>query len=415
MTIKFPYIISLKVKDIKTWKKYYSGKNFQWDRSVDEGIWRRTQEKENAFFSGYHEKNDRRRRMIHFRHTYGLVKDKHNIKALALQRSTIWLNYCFPNQEINQYLKDLNTLFIKNNWTRNKHFQTLDKKIQSFSKSDLNIELNIFKNHPADLHVKRIFPKNYSNLEISIFSHKRPHPFFINRAFTILNSGMRKKDKRGNPKIINNVSELIKFFPAQVELGCGPAIEAKIPPLHYLHSVYSVGDPISGKFTLSLSEDRFVRNIIIDQKESFHQMTYMYITCLTAKPSQFYKHLTNLHKKGYIVGSIITNNFDGLATKSGLKELMVRRFDEQHLIPNIQFHPKAKSLIVIGSHADRRKIQHAARRKKLKVLYIDPEGYLINGKFISYPLESVQNDDALVKKCAGDVFLALMRNLKEIK
>lgn len=106
--------------------------------------------------------------------------------------------------------------------------------------------------------------------------------------------------------------------------------------------------------------------------------------------------------RGLIVGPIITNNFDGLVSRVGLKELFVRRYEETHIIPKIKFHPQAKSLFVVGSHADRRRIQHAARNKGLKIVYVDPEGYLSSGKFIEYPLESPQDCDFLFRVTANE-------------
>ena len=40
-------------------------------------------------------------------------------------------------------------------------------------------------------------------------------------------------------------------------------------------------------------------------------------------------------------------------------------------------------------------------KERLKLIYVDPEGYINeHGKFISYPLESPQNEDILIRMTA---------------
>ncbi|MFH1863445.1 MAG: hypothetical protein ABIJ85_00840 [bacterium] len=84
-----------------------------------------------------------------------------------------------------------------------------------------------------------------------------------------------------------------------------------------------------------------------------------------------------------------------------LKERYIRRFDEPQLFPEIDFHSDARSLLVVGAHADRRKVEKSARDRGLQVIYVDPEGYRDkNGRFISYPLESPQDADILIRMTA---------------
>lgn len=115
-------------------------------------------------------------------------------------------------------------------------------------------------------------------------------------------------------------------------------------------------------------------------------------------------------KKNKWRGIPLSNNFDGLVHCVGLTELFVRRYDESHVMPNITFHQKAKSLIVVGSHADRRRIQHAAREAGLQVVYVDPEGYRESDGFTDYPLESPQDNDFLFR-CSASEFIERIRNI----
>ncbi|WP_339064000.1 hypothetical protein [Tepidibacillus marianensis] len=115
------------------------------------------------------------------------------------------------------------------------------------------------------------------------------------------------------------------------------------------------------------------------------------------------------------VSILLTFNFDGLITKIGLTERYVRRYDEANIIPEINFHPDAKSLIVVGSHADRRRIQQAARKQGLKVIYLDPEGYFTRGGFVEYPLESLKKEDLYIKEAATDAMEKIYAALTKVK
>jgi hypothetical protein len=60
------------------------------------------------------------------------------------------------------------------------------------------------------------------------------------RPWDVLAGGMRIKDRRGNPTIVEDLSALADYLPFQVEVGCGTSVEAGIPPLHRLHEIYRV-------------------------------------------------------------------------------------------------------------------------------------------------------------------------------
>lgn len=207
---------------------------------------------------------------------------------------------------------------------------------------------------------------------------------------------MRIKDIRGNPEIKTDLHEIERYFPMQVELGCGPSIEAGIPPLHYLHTLYQVSEPIKGNFIFGPDKDTFISDFVNNPKDFLKRSSKLYLNALTTKTTPFYQLLKHLNQKNIVVGDIITNNFDGICTLIGLNEKFVRRFEEQQVVPIINFHPQARSLLVIGVHADRRRVEKQAREKGMKIIYIDPEGYIDqNNSFTPYPLESIQDNDIL--------------------
>lgn len=61
-------------------------------------------------------------------------------------------------------------------------------------------------------------------------------------------------------------------------------------------------------------------------------------------------------------------------------------------------------MIVVGSHADRRKFQEKARAAGLKIIYVDPESYLEEetGLYYEYPIEAPQDEDILIRMSAEE-------------
>jgi hypothetical protein len=137
----------------------------------------------------------------------------------------------------------------------------------------------------------------------------------------------------------------------------------------------------------------------------------MYRACFTARITPAMRALAQLAREGYVTGPVITNNFDVLATRAGLDECCVRRYDE--IIPDVPLVPEAKALLVIGSHADRRAVQARARHAGKKIFYLDPEGFCDNGgRFAPYPLEAPQTGDWVCRQTAAQGLPALARALR---
>lgn len=334
------------------------GTSEEWDRSLRENVWRRHQAPENQELSDWRS-GEHRRRLVHFRDKYGLVNGD-----FCLVESYLFLSIKAPQEEIESY----------------------KRRIHGRNLCGLKLEVNEQKIHEADVKAGRETPQHYSNLDVRLYSHQYSNETAI-KPWRILKTGIRQKIPRGNP---TSISSLEPFFPAQVELGCGPSIETGIPPLNFFHKLFSLHK--NGKFVLKAEDDDFL-SVFDDPIQWYQKAIEIHQKTLVAEPSSFYFKLKELHDQGKIVGPIINNNFDGLPLSVGLEELPLRKYDDEGLYPPIKFHPEAKSLLVIGAHADRRKCQHHARNAGLKIVYIDPEGYDQNGVFVSYPLESPQNED----------------------
>ncbi len=264
---------------------------------------------------------------------------------------------------------------------------------------DLRCDIVEAEQHGEDIRAGRVLPANYRSVDVTIgtlryeeVDHRLP--------WEVLAKGMRRKDERENPTIIPDLSALTSLCPFQVELGCGASIEAGVPPLHHLHELYRVTEMDSGRFIFGGVHDDLIARLLISPGHEFARLGTLFTASFLAEPTPAHNALLALRKAGRLVGDIMTNNFDGLAHRVGLREHFLRRYDET--IPDISLKTEAKALLVIGSHADRRRVQARARARGMKVIYLDPEGYWLDGRFIEYPLEGPRNGDLVCRKGASD-------------
>ncbi|MEK7586136.1 MAG: hypothetical protein AAB477_02830 [Patescibacteria group bacterium] len=395
--MKLPYTIKkgLTQEHADKWQKQFIDNN----RAVFESIWRRTQDKKNTDLSGWTSDDDKRRRMLHFYDLYDVVTEKDRY-AFKLVAPYLWLSLAFPETELKVYESQIYTALENGSWKLKDKNRDLT---EVYIRGDLIFTIARPISYPADETASRTFPEHYKLLDLTLTStatkipiEKTMHPW------SVFNTGIRIKDIPGSPQIVTDLTELIQYLPMQLELGCGPSVELGIPPLHYLHQVYFVSDPVTHKFILSPEQDRLLTDLLSNPEDFFLRSSIPYLRSITAMPNEFFLLLRELKNRGLLVGDVITNNFDGLPSLVGLTEKYVRQYEEVKIIPHIDFHPQTKSLFVIGTHADRRRIQRSAREHGLKVIYIDPEGYYENGTFRSYPLESPQDTDILVKMTATE-------------
>lgn len=370
--MNFPYSLSvLDDRLMANWRCRFSATG-GYDRSIRENVWRRHQAEENKELSLWGQDGTWRRRLLFFHDQYD-IHDNH----FCLDSSYIFTNTNAPQSEVLRHLVRLMYHAGRGGWEMDKNKD--DYKL--LSRQDLVCEMVIYEdNHDH----------SYLNLDVTVRSKLVTVGIdLIARPWTIFRTGIRKKLSPGTPTLIG-AEDLKPYLPAVVALGCGPSIEAGIPPLNYLHSVYCLSRP-DGKFVLKPEDDNFMASLLKDPEEKYRSMTAIHRACLKAEPTAFYCNLKKLHDAGHVVGPIITNNFDGLCLSVGLPELPMRQFDKEGVYPDLDFRPDAKSLLVIGSHADRRGVEASARKKGLKIIYIDPCGY----EEVPYPLEAPQDNDLL--------------------
>ena len=383
-----PHIVEkdLSKELIKNWKLRFSRDNNGYNRAIRENVWRRHQTSVNSQFSNWSSDNDARRRILHFRDEYALINGDFTLKTPYL-----FLHLKLPKEEIEEYLATLKTNLKQGQWRGEK---------ERFTRDDIEVNIDYYKESRYDISRKIKTPPNYRYLDITLKAKEWQVPKEIKeRAWVAFDTGIRETIPRGTPKI-SKPKDILPFLPAQIELGCGASIEADIPALNYLHAVYSIKN-LDNTFVFRAKDDKFLE-IFSNPEKKYQEISYIHLASLRAKPTPFYQYLKKMSDKQQIVGSIITNNFDGLPRSVGLDEFSLRKFDRDYKYPIMEFDKRAKALIVIGSHADRRKAQYWARLSGLQLIYVDPEGYEVDNQFIPYEIESPQNGDLLINMKAGD-------------
>jgi len=395
--IRFPfYINNLDETAKETFKEFYALPYREVKRNQFEGMWFRTQNEQNKQLSGWKDKNDRRRRILHFYDNYNVVKTSES-NTLVMDSSYLYISNTLPEDELSSYLD-----FIKNEL--NKENIYLNNGINDFSYKlgDLIINVKKYDRHPKDIEEGRFLPDYYKTLDIIVKSSNfKLTKEIIDKPWKLFKKGIRSPGIKGNPKYTKNIKDIEKYLPAQIELGCGPSIESNVPPLHLLHEVYRVQDK-NGTFYIGPLRDNLIINILRDPNNTYREFSEMFKSCVISKPSESHYIIKELFGKGIFVGDVLSNNFDMLCERVGVKEKLLRTYEPDKFFPSIEFHPDAKSLIVIGSHADRKFIQQQARLHGLKIIYIDPEGYMDERVFRPYPIEAPKDEDIILNLTAKE-------------
>jgi hypothetical protein len=406
MFLPYPVIEQLSPEQVTTWEKHFAGTGHERPRSIEEGIWRRTQDPANAEQSGWSEDNAGRRRVVHYRYRYDLDYT-FPVPRLVLSDLYLFVSHLAPDGEIKAHAKDIGDWLAEGRWR---------EQNGAWHRGDLVATVVEHDVHPQDQRADRDTPEGFRSVDVLITSEGFTVPRALrNLPWDVLAGGMRVKDQRGNPTIAEDISGLLDFLPFQVEVGCGTSIEAGVPPLHFLHEVYRVTArkdnalTQSHAFTLTPQADTLVKEMLLDASGKAGDLTRMFAACFVAEPTPAHEALKALHDAGHMVGPVITHNFDTLSARAGLDEVFVRRYDQK--IPPVPLLNQAKALLVIGLHADRRSVQARAREKGMKIFYIDPEGLMENGLFKEYPIEGARDEDVVVRQQAIPALADLRRLL----
>ncbi len=393
--MKLPYLLEKNLAShfYKKWQKQFVSQG----QHISESAWARTQEKINRENSYWKSSRDKRRRLVYFRDRYALKKDGNRFH-FVLEEPYLFLHYMLPKKEFHKLIKLVHQHLSESNFL----FKRKYKEKYFYQFGDLSFIIDFSTHKKYDSVYGFSFPSHYSGVSFVLKKNGKKISESIQRKpWVILKKGIRKKDKAEKAKKIT-VQELLKYFPAHMEIGAGASVSSGIPALHYLHDVFSLKDK-KAHFLFNPQEDRLLLQMIQMPEQYFANAAKIHIRSLLAQENDFYRLLAKLVQDGKIFEPVFTNNFDGLTSLVGVRERYVRKIAATAPAKNIHFSPKAKSLIVVGVHADRRRIQKKAREFGLQLIYVDPEGFWgEEGNFIPYPLESIQKEDLLISLKADD-------------
>ena len=389
--MKFPYKnCKLTNNEVNIFNKYFATKG----EFVFEGIWFRSQEEVNKNVSGYIDNTTRNRRTIHYNHVF-YVKDNY----LMVKSSYIYLSIRLNNNEYDKYLNDIINTLENNNYIKNNNI---------YIKDNLNIMINKYDKHPYDKIID-----NYKTVDIIVKSDNVNNTDkLFNQVWNLQVKGIRERDTRGNPKYINDFNELKEYFPMAVELGCGPSIEAGVMPLYKLHEIYKVQRHSDGKFYFGTS-DTLIKQIIEKDNVKFDEFYKIIAECIKAKPTNFHYNLKKMYDKKLFTMNLFNNNFDRLCKRIGINENILRVYNIENYFPKVTFDKDVKTLLCIGTHADRRFIQRQARNQGLKIIYVDPEGFNTDNEFFKYEIEGAKDEDYILKMTASEFSQVLENILNE--
>jgi len=411
--MKFPFIIIPEMSERQLWRyrNHIDSDASGWHRRWTESIWRRHQHPSNARLSGWKSPEYQKRRIIHFYDEYGVEG-----RSFALRNTYLWMHVSLPEEDIIEYETVIREGLREGGWRADGAEKARGLDQERFRRGALIARLARCKVHPEDANRGRALPPGYQNLELWLMTegYQLPQGWAERPWRVFFEVGLRKTLPRGAPTLISP-EQIAEHLPAQLELGCGPSIAAGIPHLSSLHRIYGVSLHDYG-FIFRAGQDGLLQALASPERK-FAEMTDIYRACAAAETTPFYDVIEDLVNHGLIVGPVITNNFDCLCADRGLPEISLRRYDWGPYYPEIDYDPRAKSLLVVGVHADRRLAQMRARDRGLKVVFVDPERYVNpDGRVIEYPVEAPQNQDFFARATAEEALPRLHRSiLKRMK
>jgi hypothetical protein len=406
--LPYPVIDPLTPEQSRVWVEYFSPETCGRRPSIEEGIWRRTQDRCNAEQSGWTEDENGRRRVVHYRLHYDLDQAQ-PLNRLVLTELYLYVSWLAPANEVAAHRHDLEKWLTEGRW------RPADDDDRRWRRGDLYVTIAERAVHPQDERADRATPKGFTSIDVTVQSVDYVLPRASrNLPWDVLAGGMRVKEKRGIPQYAADLSGLLEYLPFVVEAGCGTSIEAGIQPLHWLHEVYRVtarqgNDLTQGyAFTMTPAADVLMQEILTDTERKVGDMVSMFRTLIEAEPTEAHRVLKSLYDAGHAIGPVATHNFDRLFARAGIPEAFMRRFDQK--TPHMAYPEGAKALLVIGLHADRRDVQKRARERGLRIFYVDPEGITENGAHKEYLIEGAREGDVIVRSAA----IPALRRLAEL-
>lgn len=391
----FPLKIEkLEEKKQQEFDKYFAEENGEF---YFEGMWFRNQRKENVSQSDYVDETTKRRRYLHFYNAY-----TNDDGFFTLKNFYVYVSNTLPKQENEDYLKRVLT-------SLKSHFKQVSEN--AFEFEDLCVFIEKYDVHPKNVLSGEVFPQGYNSIDVTVVTKGYDYKKVYERMWEHSTKMFRIPGIRQKPTYIKSLEEIKDFLPAQVEMGCGPSIDAGIDPLYVMHETYKVQNHHTKKFYFA-KEDSFLEDFFKNPKQNLIKFSKTPLKCLKANPTKGYNLFKKLYQQNVFVGTVLNNNFDRLIKRLDIPEKILRTYQKDLYIQKIDFDPRAKSLISFGCHADRRQIEKQAREHGLKVIFIDPERFIKDGATEKYLVEAPQNDDIVYNKTFEDALKEFEKMIK---
>jgi len=383
--MKLPHIVQLQVDRDAAAAVLARGNGWR------ENIWRRHQYPDNAAESGWSSVGDRRRRLLHFRDQYAVDGN-----SFVLQHVYLRVVWCLPTEEAAKLRSRLLTAASEWSVTRtSRQFQAVF--------GDLTLTVGSQLESPYDMLCGNTTAEGYTNLDMRLCDRHYPLDDSLGMLpWWIFSHGPRQRQTDKRPQKLN-LSDLSQFWPCHLELGCGPSIEAGVSPLHELHKVYSLKNS-DGLF--EFGETDSIVDAICSPQEFYRSAANIHLENIQATTTPFYESVLAGLKSGRILKPVFNNNFDGILESLTSDTFSLRSRDRYHHYGDYPLLKTAKSLLVVGAHADRRMLQKQFINDiGGPVVYVDPEGYQGG---LTYPLECAYDNSYHLPITAGEFASALL-------
>ena len=198
-------------------------------------------------------------------------------------------------------------------------------------------------------------------------------------------------------------AQIAQHLPAQLELGCGPSIEAGIPHLSTLHRIYGVSHADYG-FIYRAEADGLLA-LFRDPEAKYREMTEIYRACLSRSRRRSTCGCATCGSAAILSGRSSPTTSTASAPTSVCRSSRCAATTWGRTTRRSSTIRARKSLLVIGVHADRRLVQMRARRRGLRVHLHRPRG-LRRARRQRDPVSGrgAAGEDLFVRATAHDAF-----------
>ena len=238
--MKFPLVVEADLDDrrINRYHRHIDSDESGWHRRFTESIWRRHQHPSNAALSGWRRETDRKKRLIHFYDEYGLEGRDFVLRNMYLHLGSIACGDIdgYTRRDRARLARGRRRLSAANRAPGQRDRR--GRRDRTWRRGDLSAVMRQSRS------IRGMGSRPAAARGLSSAGRRRSKRGLP--AARAGSGGLRGVPPgRPAPKLAREEPRLVPAAelrrpPAQVELGCGPSIEAGIPHLSTLHRIYGV-------------------------------------------------------------------------------------------------------------------------------------------------------------------------------